>query len=986
MARSDLLAPMHRLADDAFVGRTEELGQLRSYVFEQAPSRLGIRLFGSRPEAPLFVYGPGGVGKSTLLARFILDHAGDATVRLAYIDIDRPTIRPNRPATLLIDVISQLQPQLDGRSGDLGILANELAYSTGREEEGRRSESAPSDDDSQLARFSAVLRPLVANSVLLVVIDTFEEAQFLGYEVVWSLTRFLLRLAGALPNVRLLLSGRALPPEFLLLAFPRLSREPGPDDQDSKLLEQLPMPVRPINLGVLDEPTARDLLRHLTLQAGLPALPDAALNNVIAVVSPNPMCLRLAARLLADGGADQLLQSRSEFLTRLRAEKIQALLYGRILGNLHADDVRAVAVPGLVVRRITPDVIREVLAEPCGLKLTPERDEGVIFRELRDEAALLQVDPEDGSLRHRADVRRAMLEDLTDQVAADVVEQIDRAAVTFYEKGFDYISRAEEIYHRLRLRDPVEILEARWIPEVADRLKNVGVELPAPQRLWLAGKLGITLEESVRRTADQDAWEDQAARSADRFLESNDPDLALHVLHERRARLPRSKLYSLEAEAYRLAGQPDEALQVARAGVTALSKAGAIDMALELVLQMAAIEEGRGNLSSAARLAEEADGIAQHSADEVLRLRVMITGLRIGRKRQPGGSADQNRFLRRARVGLTDEVLHEVSGQPVLLREVAAELGGDDPRVVSAAIERLGIEVTSDEQAEALGKAIRALNDAQPPESPLDSKFVEGAEQFQQFDEKGFDVGAIRNWAAEALTSRDVRELGAALEGASPGDEVLRDFRDYFRAGVDTNLARSRGKRYAWMVLSVITLSTVAVTINASAVIISLPAIFRGVRLDPLRCRPRELPALDAAGVSNAGRDVVRYHETPRRRLWPRPHIQPGLRRVRAGCAGPPGRPLPRSRRGALADRLAVRAGRQRRHADREYSRDHHRRRQPRPMAGHGDASHRAGRPGRPGRRADPGRPPGRRELAPGICPVRADRDRRGRLVLLGPA
>ena len=88
----------------------------------------------SRPSAPLFVYGPGGVGKSSLLARFVLDQSGDPAVQVAYIDIDRPTIRPDRPATLLIDIISQLRSQLDTVSGPLDGLAKEIAYSMNREE------------------------------------------------------------------------------------------------------------------------------------------------------------------------------------------------------------------------------------------------------------------------------------------------------------------------------------------------------------------------------------------------------------------------------------------------------------------------------------------------------------------------------------------------------------------------------------------------------------------------------------------------------------------------------------------------------------------------------------------------------------------------------------------------------------------------------------------------------------------------------------
>jgi MFS family permease len=43
-----------------------------------------------------------------------------------------------------------------------------------------------------------------------------------------------------------------------------------------------------------------------------------------------------------------------------------------------------------------------------------------------------------------------------------------------------------------------------------------------------------------------------------------------------------------------------------------------------------------------------------------------------------------------------------------------------------------------------------------------------------------------------------------------------------------------RGDRYKWIALSNTTLGTMAATVNASIVIISLPAIFRGIKLDPL--------------------------------------------------------------------------------------------------------------------------------------------------------
>ena len=43
------------------------------------------------------------------------------------------------------------------------------------------------------------------------------------------------------------------------------------------------------------------------------------------------------------------------------------------------------------------------------------------------------------------------------------------------------------------------------------------------------------------------------------------------------------------------------------------------------------------------------------------------------------------------------------------------------------------------------------------------------------------------------------------------------------------------GERYKWVALSNTTLGMLVATINSSIVIISLPAIFRGIGLDPLR-------------------------------------------------------------------------------------------------------------------------------------------------------
>jgi hypothetical protein len=107
-----LFAPLERMvgespgsADvrrDRFFGRHAELEKLRSYVgvvradsllqqANRAFSRASGSLFG---RAPLTVWGVGGVGKTTLIAKFMLEHVRAAEWRFpfAYLDFDRPTV------------------------------------------------------------------------------------------------------------------------------------------------------------------------------------------------------------------------------------------------------------------------------------------------------------------------------------------------------------------------------------------------------------------------------------------------------------------------------------------------------------------------------------------------------------------------------------------------------------------------------------------------------------------------------------------------------------------------------------------------------------------------------------------------------------------------------------------------------------------------------------------------------------------------------
>ena len=131
---------------------------------------------------------------------------------------------------------------------------------------------------------------------------------------------------------------------------------------------------------------------------------------------------------------------------------------------------------------------------------------------------------------------------------------------------------------------------------------------------------------------------------------------------------------------------------------------------------------------------------------------------------------------------------------------------------------------------------------------------------------------------------------------------------------------------YKWIALSNTTLGMLVGTINASIVLISLPAIFRGIELNPLAPGNVSYLLWMLMGYLLVTAVLVVTLRPARRHLRPGADLQPGLRglhprrgRARRSTRSPAGR-------GALADRLAGRPGRRRRHAVRQLDRDPDRR------------------------------------------------------------
>jgi hypothetical protein len=223
----------------------------------------------------------------------------------------------------------------------------------------------------------------------------------------------------------------------------------------------------------------------------------AALVNALAKAVPEsqggvqPLRIRLTAETLAksrDDGpttARALLKEFEEPLTTggLAAQVlIDGVLVRRIVGHITDTHVRALADPGLVVRRITADVIREVMTrgtnEPKKGEEDPkELDADVrepwivdqaeaekIFEAFKKEVSLVQIDGD--ALRHRPDVRMEMLP-LIQARRPRRFRDLHRIAFGYFSKlaeknPEDQRSAAEAIYHGLWVNAPLTQLDRLW--------------------------------------------------------------------------------------------------------------------------------------------------------------------------------------------------------------------------------------------------------------------------------------------------------------------------------------------------------------------------------------------------------------------------------------------------------------------------------------------------------------------------------------------
>ncbi|WP_298327003.1 NACHT domain-containing protein [Asticcacaulis sp.] len=465
-----LIGASGRSNDNRFVGRSDELRLLRSFVdeLESQTAMEGFSRFAQRSSrmiksfltdtAPrlMMIIGRGGLGKSALMAKFVLDHALNQATRFpfAYLDFDRASLSPGNPLKLLADVERQLLLQFP---------------SAPDRDPSPDSNSRPDRGATPFARIRALVRTILTETpgrTFLLVLDTIEVVQA-DPLAMKGIVEFLSLLEGRdFPELCVVAAGRAEVQEFH-------------QEFESWTLKEH-------KLAPMGYEDALALVRrfgeHYLGSAWQKGWADQIVGRKSGpAVRREPLTLRLSVDLVRGTPTNE----RADLLRKIEIEGEEAndgfigwLYEQRILSHIGDKDAQKLAWPGLVARSMSRRMAREVLAPLCNVM--PD-DIDRAFDCLGREVWIVTFDRDRDTLRHNPELRARTLP-LMRRHSPDLFQKVARSVLHFYridQEGDRTANAAEIFYLRLLCGEEVTSVDRDWRDAFKLALSDAAADFPA---------------------------------------------------------------------------------------------------------------------------------------------------------------------------------------------------------------------------------------------------------------------------------------------------------------------------------------------------------------------------------------------------------------------------------------------------------------------------------------------------------------------------
>lgn len=521
------------------VGRSHELSKLVSFATKPTG------------QETIVLSGDAGVGKSALLATLIRTLTQSREAITVVLDFDGPQLASAEPAEFLREfsrrlasaatstdlLTSEEKSELTANMKSLRSRLRSRSSEKGNVQRISSEEQYRNVDAYAVEAFESLPRALRSTPILLV-LDTFEVALAAGEVEIDRLLTIvmLLRLKFNIPSLRAIVAGRSLAGQ--LASWAKISQG------------VLAPETRWLVLSALKPRAAEKLIANL--DRGVGRFSDPVLRRKAAKIAGYyPLSLKLIYRATRDLRGEQL----SKFLDDLKGgerfvdEVNTQFLHTRILGRLEDPSLRKLAAPGLLLRMVSPDLIRLVLARPCGLGEVTVPAAWNIYEKLKK--TWLVDHPGDAFSRHRDDLRRQMVSAITAQ-DPQKADELHRAAASFYLAGpaeddpamafwkslSPEVRNTEGTYHAALAGDRYP--QAMSQQEARSLQKNLGLDVELLPDGWIAviraatGNISTLTNDQVA-TLSGSLRDEAVAKEINRLLAVNDAESAAKLVNLRSA-------------------------------------------------------------------------------------------------------------------------------------------------------------------------------------------------------------------------------------------------------------------------------------------------------------------------------------------------------------------------------------------------------------------------------------------------------------------